>query len=134
MTALYRSSAKPGRPAASASAKDRRRVEELRACGMTVEEIAGAFELSPPTLRRLFAAELRTGAAKRRAEVIALLFRSARAGNVAAQKKLEDMTSSVAAAERRPLSKPAPLGKKARANAEALTAEDDTSWAAILRN
>jgi hypothetical protein len=62
------------------------------ACGESHETIARAIGCSDETLRKHFAEQLATGAATKRREVIAMLFASAKAGNVSAQRKLADMT------------------------------------------
>lgn len=91
--------ARTGRPAFKATAKLRRQVAELISCGMSQDEVARAIGCSTPTLVKHFPDELATGAARKRAEVIGLLYRNARAGNVSAQKQLETMTRAGAAAE-----------------------------------
>ena len=63
-----------------------------KADGLSDDLIARALHLSRNTLRKHFEHELRTGIAGKRAEVIGLLFESARRGSVAALKQLEAMT------------------------------------------
>lgn len=109
--------AKVGRPPFKPTAAMRRQVEELRSCGMSEDSIARAIGISTPTLQKHFAEELLNGSAKKRAEVIRMLYRSAAKGNVSAQKKLEEMTRQAALAEAmmvpRPTEAKAPkLGKK----------------------
>lgn len=132
--------AKRGRPAFKATAALRRRVQELVACGMSQDDVARAIGCTTPTLQKHFAEELQTGAAKKRAEALGLLWKSARSGNVAAQKKLEELTK-VAAAEaafdslRDPAPAKAPkLGKKEQAAEEAKGAGGPGSeWGDDLR-
>ncbi len=114
-----------GRPSFKPTAAKRREVEELRSCGMSEDDVARALGISTPTLQKYFAGELLNGAARKRAEIIKLLHKSARAGNVSAQKKLEEMTRVSALAEGFMGKAPAepkqapPLGKKEQAAAAA---------------
>lgn len=132
--------AKRGRPAFKATATLRRRVQELVACGMSQDDVARAIGCTTPTLQKHFPEELQTGAAKKRAEAITLLWTSARKGNVAAQKKLEELTKVVAAeAAFDGMPEPAPrkapkLGKKEQAAEEAKGAGGaGTEWGDDLR-
>lgn len=116
--------AKRGRPQFRPTATQRREVEEMIACGMSEDDVARAVGIATETLRKHFVEELATAKAKRRGEVIKLLFRNARKGNVSAQKHLEAMTSlagTARPAERiAPTDKPAArVGKKAQEQADA---------------
>jgi AraC-like DNA-binding protein len=108
-----------------------RKVEELIGCGLSEDDTARAIGCSTETLRKHFAENIRTARAKKRAEAIQLLWKSARAGNVAAQKKLEEMTGRAVAEEAvlgdRP-QKAEKRGKKEQAAANAETAGVGTSW------
>jgi transposase-like protein len=129
---------KRGRPAFKPTPLHRRRVEQYVCGGMTHEAIARALGISDETLRKHFEVELATGASKRRAEILDLLFASARKGNVAAQKKLEEMSgrslaeSAFTAPEASEAAAPQPkapkLGKKEVQQAEAETAGIGTTW------
>jgi predicted transcriptional regulator len=88
-----------GRPPFKPTATMRRKVEELVSCGMSQDECARALDISVPTLTKHFEEELANGTAKKRAEVIGMIFRSAKKGNVSAQKKLEEMSRIAGAAE-----------------------------------
>lgn len=88
-----------GRPQFKPTSALRRKVEELLTGGMSKDECARAIGCSTPTLEKHFEEELANGIAKKRAEVIGLLFKSARKGNVTAQKKLEEMSRVSGAAE-----------------------------------
>lgn len=88
-----------GRPQFKPTPALRRKVEELVSCGMSKDDCARAIGCSTPTLEKYFENELANGVAKKRAEVIGLLYREAKKGNVTAQKKLEEMTRVAAAAE-----------------------------------
>lgn len=105
---------RPGRPAYRATIEQRRTVEEMKFCGESDNTIARALGIDPDTLRKHFPDELADGHAQRRKEVIGMLFASARGGNVSAQKKLEEMGRTAAAAEAvRGRERAAPkLGKK----------------------
>ena len=114
MTEKPKRSSKGGRPQYRPSLEERQTVEEMKFVGESDSTIARALGIDPDTLRKHFADEIADGHAQRRKEVIGLLFRSARDGNVAAQKKLEEMGRVTAAAEavkaREP--KPVKMGKK----------------------
>lgn len=86
-----------GRPAFTATDPLRRKVAECAAAGMSQDDIARAIGCSTPTLVKHFEYELTTGAAVKRAEIIELMFKAARKGNVTAQKAL-DLKSQAAAA------------------------------------
>lgn len=77
----------------------RRKVEELASVGMPHLAICKVMGISDPTLQKYFADELAGGAARKRAEVVAMLYKSARGGNVSAQKKLEEMSRVTVASE-----------------------------------
>jgi urease accessory protein UreF len=66
-------------------------------CGETKESIARAIGIDAETLNKHFHNELATGLAVQRAAVIDGLYRQAAKGNVAALKKLEEMTRVAAA-------------------------------------
>lgn len=109
---------KGGRPAFKATPALRQKVEQLISCGMTQDDVARAIGCSTPTLTKHFEEELTTGAAKKRAEVISMLYRNAKKGNVSAQKALEAMTRSVVAPEAG-VGAGADLGKKQQQQAAA---------------
>lgn len=116
---------KRGRPAFTPTAEQRRIVEEMKFVGETDTVIARALSIDPATLQKHFADELADGHAHCRKEVVGLLFTAARKGNVAAQKKLEELGRIAGAVEavkaRKPKSEK--MSKKAErlANAEAAT-------------
>ncbi len=117
-----------GRPEFRPTTPMRRAVEQMAAVGERHETIARAIGISGVTLSKYFAGELVDGRSKRRREVVDLLFKSARSGNVSAQKKLEEMTGATAPT---PRTEPK-LGKKERANAEAENAGEGTEWAHLI--
>jgi len=120
----------------------RREVEQMVACGMSEDDAARGIGCSTPTLQKYFSEELMTGRAKRRREIISMLFRAARAGNVSAQRKLHDMTSEAAAAEQffakpKPVSEPKaePTSKptaRERAQVESEKAGDGNEWGHLV--
>lgn len=95
------------------SIEQRQTVEEMRFCGEAEDVIARAIGIDVDTLRKHFADELADGHAQRRKEVISLLFKEARGGNVSAIRRLEEIGRPVFAGEgagREPA--PPKLGKK----------------------
>ncbi len=128
----------PGRPPFKPTTAQRRQVEELVSCGMSPPDIARALGIARETLRKHFADELAEGLARRRAEVIALLYKSARKGNVSAQKALDLATSRAvaqAAFVEDPDAAPRPLklGKKEQAQLDAATAGEGSEWGDDLK-
>lgn len=121
-----------GRPAYRATAAQRREVEQMVACGMPKAAVARALDIHEETLDKHFAEELQTGRAKRRREVIGLLFRQARGGNVSATKKLLETIDLAETSESVAESKPVPRaerpGKKEMAAELARTAGRDGDW------
>lgn len=88
-----------GRPVFKATPRLRRKVSECASVGMSHDDIARAIGCSTPTLQKYFGDELTTGAAMKRAEITAMLFKAARKGNVSAQKHLELKAQTAAAAQ-----------------------------------
>src|SRR5262245_26562673 len=124
---------KTGRPPLKPTPKQRRTVEELRSCGESADSIARALRIDVETLRKHFADELAHGHSRRRLEVVGMLFKSARGGNVSAQKHLEHMTAAAGAeagfiAPEDAPAKVAKLGKKEQAQEAASTAGTGTEW------
>jgi predicted RNA-binding Zn ribbon-like protein len=113
-----------GRPEFRPTPRIRQKVEQLIGCGMSQDAVARAIGISTPTLVKHFAEELANGVATKRSEIIGMLFKSAKSGNVTAQKKLEEMNRLAAAAEamaglpEQP-PKAEPMGKKAQTLAAA---------------
>lgn len=85
--------------------------------------IARAIGISDETLRKYFTTELQFGLSKRRQEVVDILYAAARKGNVAAAKRIEEMTRLAAVTEavssRGEPVKPPKLGKKEERQAAA---------------
>lgn len=119
-----------------------RKVKELIGCGLTEDDTARAVGCSTETLRKHFVEPIRVARAEKRAEAIGLLWKSARGGNVAAQKKLEEMTGRALAEEAftgdrapaaaPPAEKTKKLGKKEEAREQANTILHDDDWGADI--
>ena len=110
-----------GRPCFEATASQRRKVEKLATTGMSRPEIAILIGCCRSTLDAHFGEELARGHARCRRDLLALMWTAARRGRVGAILWLEQRMSEDA--ERRV----APLGKKAQAEAAALTAGGEGS-------
>ncbi|WP_109658762.1 hypothetical protein [Mesorhizobium loti] len=134
--------AKRGRPAWKPTTAIRRTVEEMRSCGESEATIARSLGIDADTLRKHCADELDNGFSHRRREVIGLLYKSARSGNVTAQKRLEEMTRLAGAAvefeekSKQPGATEAPVapsratkrGKKEVQRDEAFSAGTNSEW------
>gem|GEM_PF-885743 len=128
---------KIGRPAFKPTAAHRRKVEQMISCGDHKTTVARAIGISVPTLELHFAEELDNGWAKKRAEVLDMLFKSAKKGNVTAQRTLESMTRTAGAAadfdkpekgEQAPIPRTTKRGKKEVQREEALNAGQNSEW------
>lgn len=110
-----------GRPQFAPTVKQRATVEQMRYVGESQEVIARAIGIDVDTLRKHFGEELADGHAKRRKEVVGLLFASAKKGNISAQRKLEEMGRGLDKVRDEPRIPEAErtLGKKAAAQADA---------------
>ena len=113
-----------GRPQFQPTPEQRETCSILAAARVSEEDIASAFNISRPTLRKHFADELTTGAAQRNAGVVEQLYRTAMDGNVAALRlwltRQADEQGAV-------------LGKKAQREADAAEAPPG-AWADLLRH
>ena len=89
---------KRGRPAYKPTKQVRENVEMFLSCGMTNEQIATAIGVSHVTFAKAFADEIQNGRGRARARILGWLQKSARSGNVTAQKKLEEMSRLTEAA------------------------------------
>lgn len=124
----------PPRPAPAGSGRlphvptdeTRERVAILLGAGMPAWQVAQAIGIAESTLRDHYAAELDSGRAAKRAELIVAMHTAGRGGNVAAQKAYLAMDSDLDAP---PEPRPDPLGKKDAANQAALTAGAGVDWA-----
>jgi DNA-binding NarL/FixJ family response regulator len=86
---------KHGRPAHVPTDKEREIAYDLARWGRSQRDIARSLYISVPTLRRHFDEEIRAGPVHRRAEVINMIFESARAGKVSAMWTIYQMTGKV---------------------------------------
>jgi hypothetical protein len=110
-----------GRPAFVPTALQRRTVEEMISCGETKRSVYLALGIDEATLNKHFELELETGGAKKRKELLGLLWKQARKGNSACIKKLEEMqriAGAAAAMGERGKKEPEP-GKKEQQQAAA---------------
>lgn len=133
---------KRGRPEFKVTTALQRKVANAAGGGMSHEEIALGLGISRKTLEKHFEHELSIGAYAKRLEVLDAMQRTAKRGNVAAQKAYLQLTPRASApppppqpedAAGAPESKSAPVGKKEQAQADALTAQVGTEWETILK-
>lgn len=145
-----------GRPTFEPTAAQRRTVKAMAAYGIPHVAIAEVVGVSGPTLRKRFRLELDTAEAEANAKVAECLFRRAtgdgpqsvtaaifwlkcRAGwrefDVEPSKRDATLEAARRAATGKYAVRPTPpgLGKKARADWEAETAGEGTSWGDLLR-
>lgn len=114
--------------------------------GRTVEEIAGLAGLDEKTLRKYYSRELERAADMVEALLDEAIFEQAVVhGRVGAQRLLKEqlargkaavpIISSPSRRKPAPAAKPAaaPLGKKAQADADAISAHQGTTWADALK-
>lgn len=105
---------------------------------MSHESIALALTITKPTLEKHYAEELATGANVKRMEVLEKLFGQAKKGSTSAARAYlahsPEFVPLAAGAEREaaPVAKPEPKGKKEKAKAAAVGAENGTSWEDVL--
>ncbi len=121
----------PGRPPFKPTPTQRRLVRLAAGAGLPHVQIAAALAISQPTLRKAFAGELGTGAARAKLEVVAALHASALRGSAAAARAF------LALAFAKPVDpaavpKPRALGKKAQQAATAIVAAEGSDWADLL--
>jgi hypothetical protein len=111
------------------SFRARREVAQLVAAGMPIGDIAVALGETIRSVRRTFPQELAHGAALCRAELIGLLWKAARKGNVAALRRLEEMTrlAHAAAKAQRPAERWTKRGE-AKRQAEAAGSGGHPEW------
>lgn len=129
---------------------DREKVALYVAAGMSVEDIGRVFGKSAPTIRRVFAEEFRTGAARKEAELLEAMMRGAKAGNASMAAKLDEKFARARLAETSrdftdrqanaaPPSPPqdppprGPVGKKQEQQDDAVTAASDPDWQGLLQ-
>ncbi len=124
----------PGRPAHEPTDDTRNLVESLSGFGIPQEEIARLVGIDPKTLRVHYADQIELGAIKATAKVAQNLF------NMACKPNREGLQAAIfwlrvrahwSEYAPRPF-QAEPLGKKATAEADALTAADGTDWARLV--
>ena len=101
--------------------------------GMSHEEIALGLGISRNTLQKHFAHELSIGAMEKRQEVMDAMFKTAKGGNVTAQKAYIAMMPPLAVPPLPIEEKPLKVGKKQQAQADAVTAHTGTEWEDLLK-
>lgn len=130
-----------GRPAHEPTPALRRKVSVAAGGGMRHQDIAIALGISHDTLERYYELELSEGALGRRMEIINAMHAAGKRGASSAAKLYLEHAPKVssapvpAAASAEPAAtpmKPEPVGKKAQANADAITAQAGTEWESLL--
>jgi hypothetical protein len=142
---------KRGRPAHIATRENRYKVSMLLSLGWSNERIAGALQITQPTLRKNYFQELRTRIVARDrldARLAMLLWTQCEGGNVGAMREFQrlldrnDVMSghrSFYDGQRQPAaaddsdSKPEKIGKKELAARAAAEAGDNTAWGDDLK-
>lgn len=125
-----------GRPAFAPTAAQRRQVSIAAGGGMRHVDIATALGISRETLEKHFEVELAGGALARRMEVLQALHAAAKKGSSSAARAYLQHEATPAVPPRpaaEPDAKPAPLGKKEQAQADAVTAARGTEWDSLLK-
>lgn len=129
-----------GRPAFNPTRAMRISVERMLACGDSQETIAKALGIDDGTLRKHFADEICTGAARRRRQVVDAIFEGVAAGNAGLIRRAEEITRAAAAqdtARNSPEKPGAPAvdrrGKKEIRRDQAATAGEGSPWGDDLK-
>jgi predicted ArsR family transcriptional regulator len=106
-----------GRPEHTPDRQSRQAVEQLVAARVGHRQIAYALGITHKTLEKHYQDELLNGVARKQKEVMAMLYRSAKGGNVSAQRKLYAIVyGETNNAEEKPAKK---LGKKEQLHQDA---------------
>jgi hypothetical protein len=121
-----------GRPSHKPTSANRRLVEQAIACGQSADNVATALGISSVTLRKCYANELTYGRARKFCEVVGLLFKQGRKGNVSSLKTLVQMISNATLMETPRREREREAGKKEALNIEANN--PPPSWAKLLKN
>ena len=129
------SARKRGRPAFAPTAAMRRQVSIAAGGGMRHVDIATALGIARDTLEKYFQTELSAGALARRMEVLQALHVAAKKGSSSAaraylQHEATPAVPPLPAPD--PVAKAEPIGKKAQAQADAVTAGRGTEWDSLL--
>ena len=127
----------PGRPPHLVTEEKRNIVMQLCAFDWSLERIAAALSITPPTLRKNYFRELKAKAEARarvEAKLLAALMAEADKGNVAAIdkyfKRLDKHDINTAAPRQQ--AKPPTVGKKAAKVAKAKAAPDSQGWGSLV--
>lgn len=130
---------KPGRKRYVPTREDRERVKLLAAADTPHGVIASRLGISEPTFRRAFSGDLETARAEKRAEIVELLHREARKGNVAAMRelaaKIDEADLKARALAATLADRPAPkvtAGKKVQVADAAQKAMKEGKWAGLM--
>jgi len=127
---------KPGRPEFEPTQRQRDDVKLWAADDWTEDRMASQLGISRNTLRKHFAEEIQYGADRIRTMVLRDLQRGSAAGKTGSSTKLLELTEKV-----RPPGppkpdaiedEPVPLGKKAQAKVDALTANNTPGWSGLV--
>lgn len=118
--------AKNGNPNFHPTAAQRDQVAWMAADGMPIEQIAAVLGLCRQTVSRHFVDEITNGKARKRVEVMTMLRKAAKKGNVTAQKYLAMRIDG------HPVPGLPHLGKKEQAALEAQTAHEGTEWQGLM--
>lgn len=134
---------RPGRPPFRPTPVQRQQVEDAAILGASQDDIARVLGIDRNTLVKYFQPELSKAALHLRIEAMGQLRRSAKKGNVSAQKKLADWSESLIAAQEQgkdqdgnpaaPKKRGVKLGKKEQAQLEAKNAGDGNEWGEDLK-
>ena len=133
---VVETSAAPGRPEFEPTQRQREDVKLWASDDWTEDRMAAQLGISRNTLRKHFAEEIQYGADKIRTMVLRDLQRSSAAGRTGASAKLLELTEKV-----RPPGPPKPpseeeeappLGKKAQAKVDAMTANKTPGWSGLV--
>lgn len=125
-----------GRPAHEPSPIQRKTVEALAGYAIPQMKIAAVIDISVPTLEKCYAKELARGGAVVEANLIANLMRIAKGTDGTALKaimfSLQTRFGWSAYVPRPRVDDSEPLGKKATAERDALTAHEDSDWEGLV--
>jgi hypothetical protein len=125
-----------GRPSFKKTKENQELVALLRADGWTHERIAMYLGCDAKTLGKHFSRELQYGSDLIRGMALQVTLQRMRQGNSVATGRLLELTLEAggAAVPIVPAApRPAPLGKKDAANAEAQVAHENTTWGGLLQ-
>lgn len=130
---------KMGRPEWAPTKADRQKVAVMRGGGMEIKEIALHFGVTPPTLTKHCKLELSQIAIQKKSEMVEALFKAGKKGNVSAIKRYLELGANLVpqslpegGGDKPDGLKPAAMGKKEQANADAVGAATGTDWEDLL--